>query len=163
MTWNSGPCEPTSGNRMLTVTLPSDIWDHLIDRLGDYADQVQERPWRGDCLDCDRAEPRMCPQHSEAAEYGALVRDWRDQIVAQLGAQTSTTADLARRSRLPLGHSLRDLPISTGAYNVLARAGIATVGDLLGLADKDLLKIRNLGPVKLAELRNALSQVTAKD
>jgi hypothetical protein len=146
---------------MLTVTLTSDIWDHIIDRLGDYADQAQDRPWLGDCHDCDKADPGMCPQHQEAAEYGAQVRAWRDQIVDRLADQASTAADLARRTRLPLDTSLHDVfDAPHGAVrNALMREGILTLGDLAARSDADLLDIRQFGAARLIELRSVLRKV----
>lgn len=146
-------------NRMLAVTLTSDIWDHLCDRLGDYADQTEERPWLGDCLDCDKADPGMCSQHQETAEYGAQVRVWRDQIVDQLVVQTATTADLIRQTRLSLDTKLDDLPLSFAIRNLLARDGILTLGDLAPYSDDDLLGIRQFGAGRFAELRAVLRKV----
>ncbi|TDD32192.1 hypothetical protein E1286_43860 [Nonomuraea terrae] len=146
-------------DRMLTVTLPSGIWDHIIDRLGDYADQAEERPWLGDCLHCDKAHPGMCPDHQKAAEYGGQVRAWRDQIVDQLADQTATTADLVRRTRKPLDTELGHLPLRFLVRNALARAGIFTLGDLAAYSDADLLGIRQLGPRRYAELRAVLRKV----
>ncbi|MEQ4724710.1 DNA-directed RNA polymerase subunit alpha C-terminal domain-containing protein [Nonomuraea sp. B19D2] len=145
-------------NRMLTVTLTSDVWDHLCDRLGDYADQAEERPWLGDCLDCDKADPGMCPQHQQAAEYGAQVRSWRDQIVDQLADQLATTADLVRRTGLPLDTELGHLPMSFALRNLLGREGIFTLGDLAPYSDDALNGIRQFGPARLRELRAVLSR-----
>ncbi|QFY14479.1 hypothetical protein GBF35_25595 [Nonomuraea phyllanthi] len=147
---------------MLTVTLASDVWDHIIDRLGDYADQAEERPWLGDCHDCDTANPGMCPKHQEAAGYGAQVRAWRDQIVGQLAEQTTTTADLVRRTQIPLDTSLRDVihPPYIAVRNLLMRDDILTIGDLAASSDDDLLSIRNFGAGRLAELRTVLRKVS---
>lgn len=148
---------PTDPNQMLTVTLTSEIWDHLCDRLSDYADQAEERPWLGDCVDCDKANPGMCTQHQKAAEYGAQVRAWRDQIVEQLAYQSATTADLVRRARMPMDTELGHLPMSFAVRNALARAGIHTLRDLAAVySDDDLRGIRQFGPARLAELRAAL-------
>ncbi|MEV0617649.1 DNA-directed RNA polymerase subunit alpha C-terminal domain-containing protein [Nonomuraea sp. NPDC050404] len=147
------PDDPT---RMLTVTLTSDIWDHITDRLGDFADQAEERPWLGDCYDCDQANPGKCPQHQQAAEYGAQVRAWRDQIVDQIVVQTATTADLVRFSWRPVKTMIRDLEVSTAIVNALARAGIFTLSDLARHSDDELSGVRNLGAGRFAELRAAL-------
>ncbi|GGO62974.1 DNA-directed RNA polymerase subunit alpha C-terminal domain-containing protein [Nonomuraea cavernae] len=154
---------PTDSNRMLTVALTSDIWDHIIDRLGDYADEAEERPWLGDCHDCDKADPGKCPQHQQEAEYGAQVRVWRDQIVDQLTVQTATTADLVRRTGMPLDTSLRDVILRPyiAVRNLLMRDGILTLGDLAAVNDEDLCGIRNFGAGRYAELRAVLRKVTA--
>ncbi|MFF0770907.1 DNA-directed RNA polymerase subunit alpha C-terminal domain-containing protein [Nonomuraea wenchangensis] len=151
---------PIDPSRMLTVTLPSDIWDHIIDRLGDYADAAEDRPWLGNCHDCDKAAPGMCPQHQEAAKYGAQVRGWRDRIVDQLGAQTLTMADRVRRTGLPLDTDLYDVLPSPygGVRNLVMRAGMRVLGDLAAYSDADLTGIKNFGPGRLRELHAALRE-----
>ncbi|MFG1709152.1 DNA-directed RNA polymerase subunit alpha C-terminal domain-containing protein [Nonomuraea sp. M3C6] len=147
---------PTDPNQMLTATLTSEIWDHICDRLGDYADQAEERPWLGDCFDCDTADPGMCSQHQEAAEYGAQVRAWRDQIVEQLaGPPEATLAELIERTGLPLDSDIRDVMpgLSTRAMNCLLRERIYTLGDLAARTDDNLLDIRNIGVGSLAEIK----------
>ncbi|PRX66183.1 RNA polymerase alpha subunit [Nonomuraea fuscirosea] len=147
----------TDLNRELTVTLTHEVWDHLLDRLGDYADDAEERPWLGDCFGCDRAEPGMCPKHQEEAEYGGQVRAWRDEIVDQLAAQTTTTADLVRYSLRPVKTNVSDLPgVSVALVNTLARAGIFTLRDLAKLSEEEVRGIRDLGAGRRAELRAAL-------
>ncbi|MEV0149760.1 MULTISPECIES: DNA-directed RNA polymerase subunit alpha C-terminal domain-containing protein [unclassified Nonomuraea] len=152
---------PTNPNRTLTVTLTSDIWDHVTDLLGDFADQVEERPWLGDCLDCDKADPGMCPQHKQAAEFGTRVRGWRDQMVDQIVVQTATTADLVRYSWLPVTTKIDDLSVSGEIRNLLARAGIFTLGDLAAYSDDELRGLRNLGAGRFAELRTMLRGMAA--
>lgn len=145
-------------DQMLTVTLPSEIWDHLCDRLGDYADQTEERGMLGDCFNCDQADASMCPKHQREAEYGKKVRGWRDQIVAQLGAQNSTLAELVKRTGLSddtdIRHVLHDL--RSRAINALLRNGIRTLGDLASHEESDLLNLRNFGAVSLAALKTYL-------
>jgi len=52
--------------------------------------------------------------------------------------------------------SIDDLGLSTRTHNCLKRAGIANVGQILEMDDKDLLAIRNLGEKSLVEIRDAL-------
>lgn len=49
-----------------------------------------------------------------------------------------------------------DLELSTRTHNCLKRAGIANVGQILEMDDKDLLAIRNLGDKSLTEIRESL-------
>ena len=51
------------------------------------------------------------------------------------------------------------LGLSPRSHNSLARAHIATVGELLAMSDEDLLEIRNFGPKPLEELRNRLAEM----
>jgi len=61
--------------------------------------------------------------------------------------------------------AIDELELSTRTHNCLKRAGIANVGQILEMDDKDLLAIRNLGEKSLAEIherliaRNLLPQV----
>lgn len=96
MSWNSGPCLACEPARELIVALSSEMWSGIVDALGGYAHDAEDLPWAGECHGCDTAESGVCSQHQEVAEHGAKVRALRDEIVRQLGAQTSTTADLGR-------------------------------------------------------------------
>ncbi|WP_433235291.1 DNA-directed RNA polymerase subunit alpha C-terminal domain-containing protein [Streptosporangium sp. CA-135522] len=154
----------TDPDRMMTVTLPSGIWDHLCDRLGDYADQTEERGMLGDCIACDRADPGMCPKHQREAEYGAQVRRWRDQIVDQLGAASSTLTELVTRTGLPedtdIRHAAHDL--KGRALNAMRRHGVYTLGDLARCQESDLLDLRNFGAGSLATLKTYLYWLAKK-
>ncbi|MEV4748978.1 DNA-directed RNA polymerase subunit alpha C-terminal domain-containing protein [Streptosporangium sp. NPDC049248] len=147
--------------RLLTVTLPGEVWDHITDRLSDYADEAEERPWLGDCLPCDQAAPGMCADHQREADYGAQVRRWRDEIVNQFGAKTSTLADLVRRTRLPMDRDLREvMPAPHGLVrNALMRSGIETLGDLAQRTDTDLLELKHFGPGMLTRLKTILREL----
>lgn len=52
--------------------------------------------------------------------------------------------------------SIDDLGLTTRTHNCLKRAGIANVGQILEMDDKDLLAIRNLGEKSLVEVRDSL-------
>ncbi|MDP9843344.1 hypothetical protein [Streptosporangium lutulentum] len=146
-------------DRMMTITLTHEIWDHICDRLGDYADQAEDQPMLGDCFDCDRARPGKCPQHQAEAEYGAEVRGYRDQIVAQLGAQNSTVANLVKWADLRMDIGLRKVLPDThrDVRNPLMLHGdILTIGELAARSDDDLLEIKGFGKAKLARLKSFL-------
>lgn len=49
-----------------------------------------------------------------------------------------------------------EMELSTRTHNCLKRAGLSTVGEILEMDDKDLLAIRNLGEVSLAEIKESL-------
>ena len=53
---------------------------------------------------------------------------------------------------------IEKLQLSPRAYNCLKLAQINTVGDVLKMSEKELLKIRNLGGQSLEELREKLHQ-----
>lgn len=54
-----------------------------------------------------------------------------------------------------LGTSIEDLGLTVRAYNCLSRAGVRTVGDLIGL---DLSKVRNLGRKSTEEVEEVLKR-----
>ena len=55
-----------------------------------------------------------------------------------------------------LARPVRDLELTIRSENCLLRGGIQTVGDLLQTTREDLLKIRNLGKISLAEIEDKL-------
>ena len=55
-----------------------------------------------------------------------------------------------------LARPVRDLELTIRSENCLLRGGIQTVGDLLQTTRDDLLKIRNLGKISLAEIEDKL-------
>ena len=69
-----------------------------------------------------------------------------DNVILQ--PETEENAVLAR--------GVRDLERSIRSENCLLRGGIHTIGDLVGRAREDLLKIRNLGKISLREIEEKL-------
>ena len=58
----------------------------------------------------------------------------------------------------PLG----TLGLSVRSHNALMRAGIRTVGKLVGMSDKDLLNVHNIGVKSLADIREKLAAYLAE-
>lgn len=52
-----------------------------------------------------------------------------------------------------------DLDCPMAAYNALHRNGIRTYAELLALSDHELLRMRNMGPVRLADLKAWLAEI----
>lgn len=51
---------------------------------------------------------------------------------------------------------IQDLPLTTRAYNILARKNITTIGDLIKYSEKDLSNFTNMGKVSLSEISNLI-------
>ncbi len=60
------------------------------------------------------------------------------------------------KKKLPYD-SIEELNLSTRSHNCLAAVGIKTIGQLLEVSDKELLKIKNLGLKALNEIKYALT------
>ncbi|GAA1624346.1 hypothetical protein GCM10009733_021270 [Nonomuraea maheshkhaliensis] len=153
---STDPLLADNPDRKLTLTRTSSTWDHILDRLGDYADQAEKRPWLNDCHDCDKVNPCTSLRPQQTAEYGGHVRAWRDQIVDQLADQTATTATLVRRTKMPLKTNLHNLAAAIAIQTVLTQTDICTLGNLAAYSDADLLESRRFGAARYAEWRAAL-------
>ena len=57
-----------------------------------------------------------------------------------------------------LSRPVRDLELSVRSENCLLRGGVHVIGDLVGRAREDLLKIRNLGKISLREIEEKLEK-----
>ena len=57
-----------------------------------------------------------------------------------------------------LARPVRDLELSVRSENCLLRGGVHVIGDLVGRAREDLLKIRNLGKISLKEIEEKLEK-----
>ena len=55
--------------------------------------------------------------------------------------------------------TIEDLDLSVRSYNCLKRAGIETVGDLIGKTMDDMMKVRNLGRKSLEEVERKLAML----
>lgn len=58
---------------------------------------------------------------------------------------------------LLMGAPVRVLAVTTRTYNALVNAGIRTVGDLVQRQPRDLLTLRGIGPVSLADINQSLA------
>jgi DNA-directed RNA polymerase subunit alpha len=54
---------------------------------------------------------------------------------------------------------IQELELSVRASNCLESAKIETVGDLIGLSESELLKIRSFGKTSLREIRRKLTDI----
>ena len=108
---------------------------------------------------------------------------WTDGTVSPVDAisasanilieQLSPFADYAQVSRMEVGGELIRLAIPEEQYNIpveqldltvrtmncLRRAGIATVGEIIGKGEKELLKLRNFGQKSKQELEERLNEL----
>ncbi len=58
-----------------------------------------------------------------------------------------------------LEKTIEDLELSVRSFNCLKRAGINTVGDLIGKSEEEMLKVRNLGKKSFDEVRAKLQSL----
>lgn len=58
-----------------------------------------------------------------------------------------------------LSMTIEELDFSVRSFNCLKRAGINTVGDLIGKSEDDMMKVRNLGRKSLEEVINKLQSL----
>ncbi|MBO4855185.1 hypothetical protein J5500_02130 [Candidatus Saccharibacteria bacterium] len=61
------------------------------------------------------------------------------------------------KKEVRLDTSVDDLGLSARARNCLLRAGLMTVEDVLAIPDKQLARVRNMGPKTLAEIKTTLN------
>ncbi len=78
-------------------------------------------------------------------------RAMRDALLVFLGARVTVDDPEPIPDHLDAATSLRSTPLPPRAVNQLARAGITTVGELLGLGPSQLRNIANLGDKTLAD------------
>ncbi len=78
-------------------------------------------------------------------------RAMRDALLVFLGAKLDVEEPGPIPDHLDSATSLRSTPLPPRAVNQLARAGIATVGELLGLAESQLRNMANLGDKTIAD------------
>lgn len=62
--------------------------------------------------------------------------------------------DETEQSHLPV--SICQLWLTARAFNALYRANIFTINKLIGMSDKELLRIQNFGPTSLMDTKDAL-------
>ena len=55
--------------------------------------------------------------------------------------------------------TIEELDLSVRSFNCLKRAGINTVGDLIGKSEDEMMKVRNLGRKSLEEVINKLAMM----
>ena len=58
--------------------------------------------------------------------------------------------------------TIEELDLSVRSFNCLKRAGINTVGDLIGKSEDDMMKVRNLGRKSLDEVIGKLASLGFK-
>ena len=68
------------------------------------------------------------------------------QVVEHTDENTNSVMDM----------TIEELDFSVRSFNCLKRAGINTVGDLVGKTEEDMMKVRNLGRKSLEEVLNKL-------
>ena len=61
-----------------------------------------------------------------------------------------------------LEKSLEELDLSVRPYNCLKRAGINTVGDLVGHTEVEVMRVRNLGKKSLDEIHDKVAEMQLK-
>jgi serine/threonine protein kinase len=69
----------------------------------------------------------------------------RDAFLLALGAKVEVETPEPASERIDSATSLRATPLTPRAVNQLARAGVQTVGELLGLSDSQIRALANLG------------------
>ena len=78
-------------------------------------------------------------------------RAMRDALLVNLGAKVEADEPGTIPDHLEAATSLRSTPLPPRAVNQLGRAGVTTIGDLLGLSENQLRHIGNLGDKTITE------------
>jgi hypothetical protein len=94
----------------------------------------------------DRRQPTVTRGGSQAVE-----EFWAPIIEAY-----EREALLWRRSHEPGGVGGRPLMLPLPVYRALVKGGIATIDRLAGMSDREILKVRGIGPVGLRTIRGRL-------
>lgn len=152
----------TQPARMMTVTLPHDVWQTVLGVLTDVADE-QDTPVG--CRDCDNTAPGRCLVHQEQAQDAKELRAIAGQIEDHLDRPTSANiAELIARTHMPLDSDIRGalIHLSNRSRNALLREGIRTLDDLARYDDEKLLAIPYFGQSMLAEVRSYLYGMAAR-
>lgn len=97
----------------------------------------------------------------------AQSRQWQERLTAagadfRIVPSVETKQALAAASQALLRADINTLELSVRAHNILKRANINTVGDLLRYRDEDLANLRNMGQRPLAEIQGKLIQMGLK-
>ena len=122
----------------------------------------------GECEDELRYSTRVAIgriDDSLLLKYNALVKDFMGmiEILKNIDAGTDVEAgnqsisEIKREELLNL--PIEDLDLSVRAYNVLKRAGITTVEEIMEKTPHQLKNIRNIGQRTLAEIINKLQSI----
>jgi DNA-directed RNA polymerase subunit alpha len=96
----------------------------------------------------------------EAASMAAKIMSEHLELFIGLTEGATDTLVLAEkpedeRARL-LERSIEDLELSVRSFNCLKRAGINTIGELVGRTAEDMMRVRNLGRKSLEEVEEKL-------
>ena len=86
----------------------------------------------------------------------------RDALLLALGASVEVDASGAVPERIDASTSLRATPLSPRAVNQLARAGVSTTGDLLGLSEGQVRALSNLGEKTIRDILAFATELRAR-
>ncbi len=109
----------------------------------------------------------ICGEHGgEPSSIGFCYRTGLDYVscspfrvpIARLAAAQAALNDKDKHMRELLGQSVYDMDISVRTWNCLSAANIDTIGDLVKLEEREVLKWRHLGNKSFQELVHALKK-----
>ncbi len=121
----------------------------------------------GQVTDFDRLTVEIWTNGSVSPEEAAataakIMREHLDLFIGltEGGSASSILADKPEdeRARL-LDRSIEDLELSVRSFNCLKRAGINTIGELVGKSADDMMRVRNLGRKSLEEVEEKLQSI----
>ena len=124
---------------------------------------------RGTCPKCDAEVRYLDDQLQQKAArgekvslaglsldtYEGVVSPAEDPFLSEDNTPNESTlidGDLETMGKVALPMTIEELGLSVRAYNCLTRAGIKTVEDLTQMAEKDFVRVRNLGQKSKVEV-----------
>ena len=98
----------------------------------------------------------------EAVKESAKILARHIDLFVHLGEKAEIMGiEVERREEVPaaaLNMNIEDLELSSRSLNCLKKAGVKTVGELIGYSEEDLMKFKNFGTKSLVEVRDKLSE-----
>ena len=99
----------------------------------------------------------------EGVSIGAKIMQEHLNLFIQLTDTTGTMEIMVEKEESQkekaLEMTIEELELSVRSFNCLKRAGINTVGDLIGKSEDDMMKVRNLGKKSLDEVNAKLKEL----
>lgn len=145
-------------------------WPKLIEQIGDAwpypMDWVSEEAKSGDLNTLFRKLKIADGIADELSKIFQGERSIREYELKELKArvhfaQRALSGDYPREkgSDSVLGARIEEMCLSVRSYNALKKAGIRTIGELIGLSEYDLMGIRNMGRKCLNEIKDKLADL----
>jgi DNA-directed RNA polymerase subunit alpha len=98
----------------------------------------------------------------EAVKESAKILMRHVDLFVHLGEKSESPAsEFEQREEAPsaaLNMNIEDLELSSRSLNCLKKAGVKTVGELIGYSEEELMKFKNFGTKSLVEVREKLAE-----